>query len=91
MECIKPTYEEYCKATLYAEIRYKFGVYIQFISLILLILLICYTVINIEEMKSNPLDYAEKKLGVICHNPILKIENYNHDGSNGNITNFEET
>ena len=83
---MKPTYEEYCKATTYAKIRYRFGTYIQLIALILLIFLIYYTVTNIEEMKSNPKDYAEEKLGVICNYPILEY----YDGNIGDTESFEE-
>ena len=83
---MKPTYEEYCKATTYAKIRYRFGTYIQLIALILFIFLIYYTVTNIEEMKSNPKDYAEEKLGMICFNP-LQDNNY---GDFRSIKNIEE-
>ena len=85
MEHRKPTYEEYCKASRFAKIRYKFGIYIQIIAFILLLYLLFYTVTNIEEMKSNPADYAEEKMGVICFNPI--IQNY---GSNGDIEGIRE-
>ena len=83
---MKPTYEEYCKATTYAKIRYRFGTYIQLIALILLIVLIIYTVTNIEEMKANPKDYAEEKLGVVCYIPSFQ----NYDGDFRNFTNIEE-
>lgn len=64
-----PTYEEYVKATTYAKIRYSFGVYIQLIAVLLLFYLLFYTITNIEEMKANPVQYAEDKLGVICFYP----------------------
>jgi len=90
----KATYEEYIKASSFAKIRYKFGVYIQVVALILLCFLIYYTVTNIEEMKANPMDYAEEKLGVMCSYPY----NYGGDvpltdidyGSIRNITNISE-
>ncbi len=63
----KPSYEEYCKATEFARIRYKFGVYVQIFAIILFLLVIIYVVINIEEMKANPINYAEKKMNVICY------------------------
>ena len=66
----KATYEEYQKATTFAKFRYKYGVFIQTIAFILLLLLFAYTVGNIEEMKTNPIDYAEEKMGVICMYPI---------------------
>jgi len=79
------TFEEYCKAKEFAKIRYKFGVFIQLIALILFIFLILYTIINIEEMKANPIDYAEKKMGVICYQPLGDIY-----GSSRNIENIRE-
>ena len=82
----EPTYEEYCKATKYAKVRYRFGVYIQLIAAILLLLLLVYTFTNVEEMKSNPADYAEKKLGVSCTYPFNLQLDYIQDGSFGNIS-----
>lgn len=84
-----PTYEEYSKATTFARIRYRFGVYIQFISAVLLLFLLFYTITNIEEMKANPIDYAEEKLGVMCFYPSLG-EQPNHDGSYRNTINIEQ-
>ena len=85
-----PTYEEYCKATLYAKIRYRFGVYIQFIGVILFLFLLFYAIANIEEMKANPIKYAEEKLGVICYTPInTQTGGYDY-GSNKNITSIRE-
>ena len=85
---IKPTYEEYCKASAFAKTRYKIGVYVQIVAVILLLFLIFYTIINVEEMKSNPVDYAEKKLGAICFSPTNIQTEYN--GSTRNITNTEK-
>ena len=82
----EPTYEEYCKASKYAKVRYRFGIYIQLIAAILLLLLLIYTFINIEEMKSNPADYAEKKLGVSCRSTLDLQSNYIQDGSFGNTS-----
>lgn len=91
MKFTKPTYEEYCKASEFAKIRYKFGVYIQIIAVILLFFLICYTVINIEEMKAHPMEYAEKKLGIQCFPSMnIQIEDYNNNGSYRNITSIEK-
>jgi len=84
-----PTYEEYCKATQYAKIRYKFGVYIQIIATILLLLLFIYAFTNIEEMKTNPAKYAEKKLGVTCTPPITLQVDYIQNGSNRDIRSIE--
>lgn len=63
------TYEEYEKASRFARFRYRFGVYIQLLALILFIFLIIFTVTNVEEMKSNPIDFAQKKMGVVCYYP----------------------
>ena len=71
----KATYEEYCKASKFAKVRYRFGIYIQIVAAILLLYLLFYTLTNIEEMKANPKDYAEKKLGVICMYPIQEQVN----------------
>lgn len=84
----KPTYEEYYKASIFARTRYRYGVYIQLVAVFLLLFLIYYAVSNIEEMKSNPINYAEEKLGVICYYPITESTNYN--GSYRNITGIRE-
>jgi len=83
----KATYEEYCKASRFAKVRYRFGIYIQIVAAILLLYLLFYTITNIEEMKANPADYAEEKLGVICMYPILYQQPTQYDGSRRNITN----
>lgn len=67
----KATYEEYCNASKFAKVRYRFGIYIQIVAAILLLYLLFYTITNIEEMKASPIDYAEEKLGVICIYPII--------------------
>ncbi len=87
MEYKKPTYEEYSKASEFAKLRYRYGVYFQLIALVLFLFLCVYTVTNIEEMKANPKDYAEKKLGVECRMPftIIMPEDYTQNGSNRNI------
>jgi hypothetical protein len=96
MTYIKPTYEEYCNATRFAKFRYKFGIYVQLISAILLIYLLFFTITNIEEMKANPALYAEKKLGVICSHPMnIQLITQQSSGeikydSIGNITNIKE-
>ncbi len=79
----KATYEEYQKASKFAKIRYKYGVYIQAIAVILFLFIIIYAVRNVEEMKANPKDYTEEKLGVICYPPIYDTIDYN--GSTRNI------
>jgi hypothetical protein len=85
-----PTYEEYKKATRFAKLRYKSGVYIQFISMLLLLFLLYYTVSNIQEMTTNPIKYAEEKLGVICYFPtmITSIPPALTDGSIDSIENI---
>lgn len=88
MKYIAPTYDEYCKATQYAKVRYRFGVYIQLISGLLLLCLLFYTITNIEEMKANPINYTEEKLGVICLPPLSSDIGYNYYGSSRNITNI---
>jgi len=82
------TYGEYKKAKGFAKLRYRFGVYIQFIALILLLFLIYYTVTNIEEMKANPAEYAEEKLGVKCI--YLVTPEYIDYGSDRNIESIRE-
>ena len=81
---MNPTFEEYTKATKFARTRYRFGTFIQLVALIFLILLFLYTVTNIEEMKTNPIKYAEEKTGVICFYPLSNT-NYVSDGNNTNI------
>ena len=90
MKYTPPTYKQYCKATQYAKVRYRFGVYIQLISGLLLLYLLFYTITNVEEMKTNPIEYAEEKFGVVCHKPIILIENQNYNGSIRNITSITE-
>jgi len=82
----KATYEEYCKASQFAKFRYRFGVYIQIVAAILLVYLLFYTITNIEEMKANPAEYAEEKLGVMCY-PIITYQPTQYNGSIGNIKN----
>jgi len=76
MEYEEPTFEEYKNATLYARARYRFGVYIQILSFILIILLFVYTYYNVEELRTNPLEYTEEKLGIdcICYSKINPLE-----------------
>lgn len=89
MEYKEPTYEKYLKAKTFAKIRYRYGVYIQAIALVLFLFLIYYAIINIEEMKANPKEYAENKLGVVCFYPMIEqADKFN--GSIGNITNIRE-
>ncbi len=85
-----PTYEEYCKASTFAKVRYRYGVYIQLVSGILLLLLFIYAFTNIEEMKANPVAYAEEKIGVVCHSPMDFGTTYTQNGIIGNITNTKK-
>lgn len=85
-----PTYEEYVKATAYARIRYRFGVYIQLIAVLLLLYLLFYTITNIEEMKANPRQYAEDKLGVICFSPGIQESIPLQNGRNRSIENIKQ-
>ena len=87
MEYKKPTYEEYCNATKFAKFRYRFSIYIQLIAIILLILLCYYTIMNVEEMKTNPIKYAEEKMGVNCFYPFSGESIY---GSGGDIESIEQ-
>ncbi len=83
----KATYEEYCRASAFAKVRYRFGLFINIVALILFCFLIFYTITNIEEMKANPREYAEEKLGVICYDPVLNQPTPQYNGSIGNISN----
>lgn len=86
----KATYEEYCKASQFAKLRYKYGVYIQFVAAALLLFLVYYTVTNVEEMKANPKDYAESHLDVICMSPVgiyeVSDQTLTYNGSSRNIS-----
>ena len=86
MEYKEPTYEEYKKATTYAKIRYRFGVYIQLLAFILIILLFIFTYFNVEELKANPLEYAEKNLGIdcICFSKENIMQEYLQNGDDRN-------
>jgi len=87
----KATYKEYQKASEFAKFRYRYGVLIQIIAVILFLFIIIYAVINIEEMKANPIDYAEEKMGVICQMPVyLYNEKIDYNGSTGNIRSIGE-
>jgi large-conductance mechanosensitive channel len=72
-------YEEYLKASKFAKVRYKYGVYIQIIAFILLLFLLFYVVSNVEELKTNPIKYTEEKLNVKCicyeNNLLQPIDN----------------
>ncbi len=81
----KATYEEYQKASEFAKFRYKYGVYVQAIAVMLFLFIIIYAVKNIEEMKANPQDYAEEKLGVVCYPQIIYQEAINYNRSTRNI------
>ena len=85
---VKPTYEEYCEASEYAKFRYRYGVYVQVIAAILLLFLIIYTALNIEEMKANPVAYAEERLSVTCF-PSVSLEIITEDRSLGDIKNIK--
>jgi len=67
----KATFEEYNKASQFAQIRYRVGIFVNIVALILFIFTIFYVVKNIEEMKANPVDYAEQKMGVVCFYPAI--------------------
>jgi len=84
----KATYEEYCKASKFRRFKYRFGVYVQIVALFLFLFLIYYTVTNIEEMKANPIGYAEEKMGVICYAPLYILPT--HYGSRGNTEDIRE-
>jgi len=86
----KATYEEYVRATSFAKLRYRYGVYIQFVAAFLLLLLLYYAVTNVEEMKAHPAEYAEKKLGVICERPIVEQQYIIDYGNIGNFSNITE-
>jgi hypothetical protein len=85
MAYIKATYEEYQKASQFAKFRYKYGVYINAIAVLLFLFIIIYAIRNVEEMKANPKDYAEKRLGVICNPPIIYQEVIKYNGSTRDI------
>lgn len=70
MRYTAPTFKQYKKASRFARFRYEFGVYVQVIAAALLLYLLFYSITNIEEMKANPAEYAEEKLGVMCYYPI---------------------
>ncbi len=93
MEYIKPTYEEYCKATEFSRMRYRIETYVRVIATILALFLIYYTITNIEEMKANPIDYAEEKMNVNCM-PIGYISgllvDHSQYGSDRNITSIKK-
>ena len=63
----KPTYEEYLNATKFARFRYRFGVFIQFFSLLLFLILICYMIYHGEEVARNPLTYGADKYNTSCY------------------------
>lgn len=65
-EFTPPTYEEYKKATQFARIRYKYGLFVTIIASILLIALIFFILFYSKELRSNPLIYGAKKWGVTC-------------------------
>jgi len=90
MKYTAPTYEEYLKATKFAKLRYRYGVYIQIISAVLLIYLLYYTITNIEEMKAEPVAYAEKTRGVTCFNSLTNIAQPNQNGISRDIKNIEQ-
>jgi len=62
----KPTYEEYIKATKFARFRYRFGVFIQFIAVLLFLILIFYMIYHGNKVATNPLVYGAEKYNISC-------------------------
>ena len=63
----EPTYEEYRKATAFAKIRYKYGLIVQIIAILFLILLIYFIYSYGEELVRNPLIYGADKANAECN------------------------
>jgi len=91
MKYKKPTYEEYCNASTFAKARYRYGIYIQLTAAILLLFLIYYAVTNVEAMTTNPIDYAEEKMGVQCFSPMEPLTVQITPQHNGSIRNIRGT
>ena len=62
----EPTYEEFKKATAFARLKYKYGLFITILCLIGFILLIVFIIYYVDELKTNPLTYAAEKFDVEC-------------------------
>ena len=61
-----PTYEEYLKATAFARLRYKWGMFFTFGAMVCLIVVIYFIFIYANELKSEPLNYAAEKYNAYC-------------------------
>ena len=60
----EPTYEQYKKATSFARFRYKYGLIVQLVAIVLLCLLIFFIFKYGEEMSSHPLSYAARHYSI---------------------------
>jgi len=64
----EPTYKEFKSATIFARLRYRYGLIIVIMSYITLLLLVVYVVIYSQELSTNPLQYAAKKVDAnVCY------------------------
>ena len=62
----EPTYEEYKVATVFARIRYKYGLVITILCWLCLLFIIYYMVTNGKALAENPLIYGAEKYDVEC-------------------------
>jgi len=73
----EPSYKEFKKATSFARIRYKYGLIVNLIAILCLIILIIFVYTYKEELSNNPLIYAAREIGAnscICYNPDTKTQ-----------------
>ena len=62
----EPTFEEFKKATVFARLKYQYGLIISVISIICFIILIFYMIRYGKELASDPLIYGANKYDVVC-------------------------
>ncbi len=78
----KPTYEEYEKATPFARMRYKWGLFVMVGAWITIFALFMFTLNYVAELTENPLRYGAEKFNLQC---------FCQDFENKLIYNFNET
>ena len=61
-----PTYDEYLKATDFARLRYKWGMFITLCAVVCLLVLIFFVYTYANELRSEPLNYAAEKYDAQC-------------------------
>lgn len=66
MSFTAPTYEEYKSATVFAKIRYKYGLWIMLLAYLFIFMILIYVIIYSTELSTQPMQYVAEKYDVNC-------------------------